>query len=115
MPYPPTPQEVEGDLSPEERDKMIDELARKIVSKGMETPAILFLEMHKPVAFMAGQSLLVAGPFLAPLFGIEGVNRYSSLLSERGNVELLIRRIEDLSAEKDAQKKKERKRPDVSS
>lgn len=104
MPYPPTPEEVEGELSPEDRDKLIEELARKIVGKGLETPAIMFLEMHKPVAFLAGQSLMVASPFLAPLFGIEGVNRYSRLLSEEGSVELLIRRIEDISAEKRAPK-----------
>jgi hypothetical protein len=105
MPYPPTPEEPDGDLSPEDRDRLIEQLARKIVSRGLETPAILFLEMHKPVAFVAGQSLLVAGPFLAPLFGIEGVNKYSRLLGDRENVELLIRRIEDISAEKSSRKR----------
>ena len=100
MPRIPTTDQIEGDLSPEDRDKLIDELARKIVERGLETPAILFLEMHKPVAFLAGQSLLVASPFLAPIFGMEGVQRYSSLLSSQENVEFLIRRIEDLAEEK---------------
>ncbi|MHB1000271.1 MAG: hypothetical protein ACYC27_13605 [Armatimonadota bacterium] len=89
------------DLSPEERDKLIDELARKVVNRKMETAAILFLEMHKPVAFLAGQSMLVASPFLVPLFGPEGVRKYSALLGSRDNVELIIRRIEDLADERD--------------
>jgi len=82
-------------------------LARKIVSRRLETPAILFLEMHKPLAFLASQSVLVASPVLVPIFGREGVERYSQLLSTQENVELLIRRIEDLSEERDAKAQKE--------
>jgi len=95
------------DLSLEERDKLIDELARKIVNRRLETPAILFLEMHKPLAFLASQSMLVASPLLVPIFGREGVERYSQLLSAPENVELLIRRIEELADERDARKRAE--------
>lgn len=91
---------VDEPLTPEERDQMIDTLARKIVGRGMETPAIMFLEMNKPVSFLAGQSLLAASPFLVPLFGPEGVRKHSQLLSSPDGVELLIRRIEDLADEK---------------
>ena len=93
------------ELSAEERDKLIDELARKVVSRRMETPAILFLEMHKPVTFLASQSILAASPFLVPLFGPEGVRRYVHLFRSRENVELLIRRIEDLADEREAEKR----------
>ena len=92
------PEDYEDDqLTPEERDKLINELAQKVVDKRMETPAIMFLEMHKPVTFLASQSILVASPFLVPLFGAEGVQKYSRLFSSVDNVELLIERIEELS------------------
>jgi hypothetical protein len=92
------PEEYDDDqLTPEERDKLIDELAQKVVDKRMETPAIMFLEMHKPVTFLASQSILVASPFLVPLFGAEGVQKYSRLFGSVDNVELLIERIEELS------------------
>lgn len=95
---PSEPEEQDDDqLTPEERDKLVDELAQKIVDRRMETPAIMFLEMHKPVTFLASQSMLVASPFLVPLFGAEGVERYSKLFSTVDNVELLIERIEELS------------------
>lgn len=100
MPRPVTTDEAEGELSPERRDKLIDELARKIVKKGMETPAIMFLEMHKPISFLTSQTMLVASPLLAPLFGLDGVENYSRLFSSVDNVELLIRRIEDLADQK---------------
>jgi len=98
--------DLDEPLTPEERDEMIGELARKVVGRGMESPAILFLEMNKPISFIAGQSLIAASPFLMPLFGRAGIRKYSQLLSDRENIELLIRRIEDLSAEKDREKKK---------
>lgn len=108
MPNVPLTDENNGELSPEDRDKMIDELAEKIVDRGMETPAIMFLEMHKPVSFLASQTMLVASPFLAPVFGFEGMQRYSALFSTLDNVELLIQRIEDLSEAKDKANKKDK-------
>lgn len=92
------PEEYDDDqLSPEDRDKLIGELASKIVGRRMETPAVLFLEMHKPVTFLASQSLLVASPFLVPLFGAEGVHRFSRLFASAENVDLLIEKIEELA------------------
>lgn len=93
-------------LSDEERNQLIDELAQKIVDRRLETPAILFLEMNKPVSFLAGQSMMVASPLLVPLFGADGVRKYSQLLSTSENVERLIRRVEDLSIDRDAKKRK---------
>ena len=89
------------EASPEELSAMIDELARKVVSRRMETAAVLFLEMHKPLAFLAGQSIIVVSPFLVPIFGPDGVRRYQQVLGSRENVELLIRRIETLADERE--------------
>ncbi len=102
------PEQTDEELSPEELDKLIDELARKVVDRALETPAIMFLEMHKPVAFLASQSMLVASPILGPLFGREGIERYSQLFSTQENVELLIRRIEDLAEERDAERRRQK-------
>ena len=100
MRYAPKTDE-EGDPGSEERDKLIEDLARKIVDRKLETPAILFLEMHKPVAFIGSQALLVASPILAPLFGLEGPEKYSRLFSSIDNVEMLIQKIEDVSEGRD--------------
>jgi hypothetical protein len=63
----------------------------------METPAILFLEMHKPLSFIASQGLVTTSPLIAPFIGIENVQIASQLLADRKNVELLIDRIEELA------------------
>ena len=79
-----------------ERDALIEALAQKVHGRGLHTPAILFLEMHRPVAFLAGQSLVLGSGFLAPLFGPQNVQKYSKLIESRANIERLVQRIEEL-------------------
>ena len=90
------------ELPDEERDAVIEKISRKTVEHRMATPAILFLEMHKPVSFFASQSLVILSPFTAPFVGMDNVQVASKLLEKRENVEKLIQRIEELSAEQDA-------------
>lgn len=87
-------------LLPDSPEALIDAVARKVVQRRLEVPAVFFLEMNKPLSFIMGQSLLVAMPFLAPLLGIQRVEQLSQLLQERENVDRLIERIEELSEER---------------
>lgn len=88
-------------LTDEQKNEVIESLAKKIAGRRLEMPAVLFLDMHKPLSFIASQSLLVAMPFLAPVFGAQSISDLSKLLAERDNIETLIRRIEEMSAEMD--------------
>ncbi|GBC95805.1 hypothetical protein HRbin16_01602 [bacterium HR16] len=90
----------EDELSDEERDAILERIAQGIVRRGMAAPAVLFLELNKPLSFVASQSLIVLTPFLAPFVGIDNVHRYSRLLERRENVERLIERIEQLEHER---------------
>lgn len=85
---------------PDSPEALIDAVARKVVQRRLEVPAVFFLEMNKPLSFIMGQSLLVAMPFLAPLLGIHRVEQLSQLLQDRENVDRLIERIEELSEER---------------
>lgn len=87
-------------LLPDSPEALIDVVARKVVQRRLEVPAVFFLEMNKPLSFIMGQSLLVAMPFLAPILGIQRVEQLSQLLQERENVDRLIERIEELSQER---------------
>lgn len=86
----------DASLSPERKDTLLNNLALKVHGRGMHTPAIIFLEMHKPLAFFASQGLLLASGFLAPLIGPQNLQEYCKLLESRENVENLIMRIEGL-------------------
>lgn len=86
-------------LTEEQIKSLIDSLANKIAERKLENMAVLFLEMHKPLAFITSQSLLVAMPLLGPLIGTEKLTDFSKLLSKRENIELLISRIEEIAVE----------------
>jgi len=87
---------MDEEITSQERDKWIEKLAQQVVGRGLEVPAILFLEMHKPLTFIASQGLLVAAPVLGAFLGMDRVHHLASFLSSRDNIERLIGRIEEL-------------------
>lgn len=82
-------------LAPQERDALLDRMADEVAKRGLTTPALFALEIHRPFAFMASQGLILGGGLLAPLLGLERVQNLSRLLREPGAVESLIQRIEE--------------------
>jgi hypothetical protein len=97
-------------LSEEQKAQLIDALAQQVVKRGLSAPAILFLELHKPFAFIGSQAGIVFSPLLAPFFGFDRVDQYTQLLSERENWERLVERIEELTEEQRASRAKEQNR-----
>src|SRR5579884_3894632 len=88
----------DAELPAERRDALIEKMAQFVSRRGLHVPAIFFLEMHKPLTYLASQSLILGSGFLAPFFGPQNVQQVAKLLEKRDNVERLIRRIEDLQA-----------------
>lgn len=85
------------DLTEQETEALIEKAANEIVRRKLETPAILFLEMHKPLANIGANAAVAFSPFLMPFFGFDFVNDYSRLFRKRENVEMLLVKIEELS------------------
>ncbi|HVT14239.1 MAG TPA: hypothetical protein VHE55_18395 [Fimbriimonadaceae bacterium] len=81
-------------LNEEDRDRLLEKAAEEISKRKLETPAILFLEMHKPLAYVGSHAALAFSPFLVPFMGFDAVNDYSRLLSDRQNIERLIQMLE---------------------
>jgi hypothetical protein len=90
----------EFDLTSEEEDQLIDNIAKTVVSRGLEAPAIMFLEVTKPLSFIASQFAIVALGPLQWLFELEGP-KYTGLLMKRESVGRIIERIEELAKGKD--------------
>jgi len=82
-------------LPEEERERVLNTVVEAVARRGLQTPAVFALEIHKPLGFLASQGMLVFGPlFFTPLLGVERVQRLARLLGEPGAIEELIRRIE---------------------
>lgn len=89
----------EFDLTEEEEEKLIDNIANLVVNKGIEVPAIMFLEVARPVSFIASQlAIFLLGP-LQWLFDLRGP-KYTALFMKKENVGKIIDRIEALSEAK---------------
>jgi hypothetical protein len=92
--------QTEAQEASEEREEavrteaLLDKIAETVVKRRLEVPAVLFLEMHRPLAFLGSQALY----FLTPVLGVavrpEQISRLARLLDTPGGVERLIERIE---------------------
>ncbi len=87
----------DADIPAADREKLLDRIAHEVVKRRLETPTILFLEMNRPLAGIAGQGIIFSAGMLAPIFGLNNVQRVSKLLREPGGVDALLDRIEALS------------------
>ena len=91
---PPLPEELE----PEERDRLLDRMAREVTRRRLEVPVILTLELHRPLTFLGSQALAVFTPMLAPAFGLGNLQKLYRLMEDRENLDRLLERIEELAA-----------------
>jgi len=91
--------DIMQNLSSNDPDAALEEIAQRVVREGMGTAMILFLESAKPMGFLAGQAAIMATPLLGGFIEPMRLEKYANLLSDRDFIERLIRRIEELEAE----------------
>jgi len=83
-------------LRADRRDQLIEDLAHRLDSWRLTTPAIAFLEAHKPLGFFASQTLLAFQPLLTLCLGDVAIEEYAALLEDRSGLERMISRLEEL-------------------
>ncbi len=90
---------------------MVDKIAGKIVERRLSVPAVLFLEVMKPISFFGAQTLNFFGPIIESF--LKAGNRYydfTEFLEKRENVERILRRVEELEDALPRKPKSARKR-----
>lgn len=83
------------------RDRVIERVARVVVERRLETPAVLFLESNRPLRFFVGQGLLMSLPLIGSFVPPADVEALSRILDSEHNLDALIARIETLARERD--------------
>lgn len=83
------------ELTPDEEEQLLKSLVEEVRRRKLEAPAIILLEMHKPLAYVGSQAAIAFSPFLVPFVGLKNLNDYSRLFSKRENFERLIRLLEE--------------------
>jgi hypothetical protein len=84
-------------LNPEEK-ALVQKLARKVVRWGLTVPAILSLEVHRPLSFMASQAMHFVTPFVSMFLDAKEFQTLASMLERRETIEDVIVAIEEADA-----------------
>jgi hypothetical protein len=77
----------------------LQSLARLIAARGLAAPAVFFLELHRPLAFLSSQFMLVGSPVLAGLLGLERLERLRTVLADQQQYEQFLTLIETAAAD----------------
>ena len=96
------PDEVEQNIkfSNEELNDFVNKFAKLIVDKQMSAPAIMALEMAKPLAVVGQSVLIIFGPLLDLLFDPVKMEKFQAVIGDRKRIEQLMNSIEDFELNK---------------
>ena len=87
-----------GAAEPTERlVAIVDTVAKAVVRRNMTTPALMALEMGRPLNFVASQAIHFFRPIISVVLDTEAIKEFATFLERRGSVEYLCRRLEHWS------------------
>ncbi len=93
------------EMSPEETDKFIEDLAFQIVRRRLSVPAIVLLESAKPLTFVASSAMVVFDPLVSFFIRTGYYMKFQKILEDREKVEKLILAIERIEDERNLKEK----------
>ena len=84
-----------GAAEPTERQREIcDRVCRAVVRRGMTLPALMALEMGRPLNFVASQAIHFFKPIVSVILDGPTLEEFANFLEQRGSVEYLCQRLE---------------------
>ena len=89
-----------GPAQPDPAERiLVDKICSEVVRRRLTTPALLLLEMSRPLNYVSAQFLHFLQPFLSVLGNTADADRFARFLERRGSIEYIADRIEALDAE----------------
>lgn len=82
------------------QNAFVDQVAAALCRRGLQTPALIFLDTGHPLTFLGGQLLWVAQPALSLFMSAEVVANLAHLLEEPEAVKALATKLEAEKAKK---------------
>jgi hypothetical protein len=83
---------------PEDEDRVLEKVARKVVQWRMATPAILFIESVKPLNYIGAQAMVFFEPIVQTIFNFRDYDTFRLAMERRENMENLLQKIEKYDA-----------------
>ena len=82
----------------EQREELVEFVAREIQLRGLTAPAVHFLEASRTRHSLGSQAMLFFDPVLRTIFG-SGSDAMQRVLADEGGIERLIERLEEMDEE----------------
>jgi hypothetical protein len=82
----------------EQRDELVEHVAREIQLRGLTASAVHFLEASRPYRPLGANAMLFFDPVLRGFFGGD-LEQASEILADDTGIELLIARLEEVDDE----------------
>jgi hypothetical protein len=89
---------MEMEPTEEQRDELVETVAREIQLRGLTSSAVHFLEASRPYRALGANAMLFFDPVLRGVFGGDLASA-SEILADDTGIELLIARLEELDEE----------------
>ena len=77
---------------------LVDKLCAEVVRRRLTTPALLLLEMSRPLNYVSAQFLHFIQPFLSVITDAEGYQQLTQFLEQRGSIDYVCRCLEAMEA-----------------
>jgi hypothetical protein len=92
--------EAPGCTIPTEAQRaIIEKLCREVVRRRMTTPALMTLEMGRPLNYVSAQLLHFFQPMLSFLANAADYQAFTEFLEQRGSIDYIVQRLETLNQE----------------
>ena len=95
-----------GPAEPNETQRMlVEKLCVEVVRRHLTTPAVLMLEMSRPLNYLSAQLLHFFQPIVTVIADAAGYQQFTLFLEQRGSIEYILGRLEVAEAERTAREK----------
>jgi hypothetical protein len=86
-----------GPAQPDDEQRtVVEALCQEVVRRRLTAPALIALEMSRPLNYVSAQLLHFFQPFLAAVADTAAYDHFTRFLQQRGSVEYLVERLEAL-------------------
>lgn len=86
-----------GKSGPEQSEQLLEHLSQQIGRWRLTLPAIVLLQVTRPLSFIASQALLLCQPLISTFHDAPQIAGYVDLLADRANIDRLVARLEEES------------------
>jgi len=94
------------EIPAEEQQALLQKVATFIVKRRLTAPAVLTLEMCKPLHLIGGQLMIALNPFVQVIFNTTDFQKFALIIEQDQNLERLIQLIEQTSEKDEARSEK---------